>query len=246
MIPRIVSVEVLDGLLPDDPDALRARRDLHRVHRAMGTRTILLRALKDMVTNHPDRLPLRVLEIGAGDGSLMLGVAQALAPLSPWSNVLLTLFDRQALIDQTTIARYGAVGWTVTPAIGDVRDLAAGCCDQGGAAVAVSWDLIVANLFLHHFEGAQLDVILRFVSRTSLGFFACEPRRDWLALAGSHMIGAIGVNHVTREDAVLSVHAGFHGHELSARWPRNGAPWKVQEYAAGLFSHCFRAERGVY
>lgn len=243
MIPRSVSIEVLDGLLPDNPDAIRSRRDLHRVHRAMGTHTILLRALKDMTANHPDRMPLRVLEIGAGDGSLMLGVAQALAPLSPWSNVLLTLFDRQALIDQATIAHYRAVGWTVTPEIGDVLDLAAGCFDQGGTAVEVSWDLIVANLFLHHFEGAQLDLILRFVSRKSFGFFACEPRRDWLALAGSHMIGVIGANHVTREDAVLSVHAGFHGRELSALWPHDGAPWKIQEYAAGLFSHCFRAER---
>jgi hypothetical protein len=57
------------------------------------------------------------------------------------------------------------------------------------------------------------------------------------------MIGAIGANHVTRKDSVISVHAGFDGDELTALWPHQGGSWRVQEYSAGLFSHCFRAER---
>jgi hypothetical protein len=105
------------------------------------------------------------------------------------------------------------------------------------------WDLIVANLFLHHFESAQLTLILQAIAKSSRRFFACEPRRDWLALAGSHMVRAIGANHVTREDSVLSVHAGFNGDELTNLWPKHDGTWQVQEYSAGLFSHCFRAER---
>jgi hypothetical protein len=241
VISRTVSLEVLDGLAPNDPDAMRSRRDLQRVHWAMGTHTIVLRALKSMTARHPKGMPFRILEIGAGDGSLMLSVAQALAP--HWSNVMLTLFDRQALVGPTTIARYGALNWAVTQQVGDVLDLAAGRFAHMGAEMPAPWDLIVANLFLHHFEGAQLESVLRFIAHNSLAFFACEPRRDWLALAGSHMIGAIGVNHVTRQDSVLSVHAGFNGDELTALWPHSGERWSVQEYSAGLFSHCLRAER---
>ena len=74
-------------------------------------------------------------------------------------------------------------------------------------------------------------------------FFACEPRRSGLALAGSHLVGFIGANAVTREDAVLSVHAGFRDHEIAAQWPQAGGPWRWQERAAGLFSHCFSARR---
>ena len=76
-------------------------------------------------------------------------------------------------------------------------------------------------------------------------FFACEPRRARLALVGSHLIGVIGANSVTREDAVLSVHAGFQGKELSALWPGEPGQWDVKEYSAGLFSHCFCAERNA-
>jgi 2-polyprenyl-3-methyl-5-hydroxy-6-metoxy-1,4-benzoquinol methylase len=194
-----------------------------------------------MTARHPKALPLRILEIGAGDGTLMLSVAQALAPFR--SNVVLTLFDRQALVVPSTIARYAKVNWSATQEVGDVLDLAAGRFNKIGAAVEGHWDLIVANLFLHHFEGAQLESILRFIACRGLAFFACEPRRDWLALAGSRMIGVIGVNHVTRGDSVLSVHAGFRGDEITALWAQRGDSWNVEEYSAGLFSHCFRAER---
>ena len=44
---------------------------------------------------------------------------------------------------------------------------------------------------------------------------------------GSHLTGVIGANAVTREDAVLSVHAGFNGIELSALWPAFGERWRI-------------------
>jgi 2-polyprenyl-3-methyl-5-hydroxy-6-metoxy-1,4-benzoquinol methylase len=241
MMPRIVTAEMLDGMAPGDPAAMRSRKDLQRVHRAMGTRMILLRGLKAMTARHPKTMPLRILEIGAGDGSLMLGVARTRAPT--WSDVELTLMDRQPLLDAATVTSYREVGWTVIQKVGDVIDWAADIVKQLDEPALTRWDLIVANLFLHHFESAQLALILRAVAKSSRRFFACEPRRDWLALAGSHMVRAIGANHVTREDSVLSVHAGFIGDELTDLWPGQDGPWQVQEYSAGLFSHCFRAER---
>ena len=108
---------------------------------------------------------------------------------------------------------------------------------------AARWDLIVSTLFLHHFEGAAFERVLAAIERRADRFFACEPRRAPLALVGSHLVGALGANAVTREDAVLSVHAGFRDAELSTAWPGNAADWRLQEYPAGLFSHCLRAER---
>jgi hypothetical protein len=241
MMPRVVTAERLDGLAAADPDAMRSRRDLQRVHRAMGTRTIVLRGLKAMTARHSETQPLRILEIGAGDGSLMLGVAQALSP--NWSGVELTLLDRQALVDPNTITRFRGLGWAVTEKVGDVLDWAAESAHLPVGAAGAPWDLIVSNLFLHHFEGPQLASILKAIAQKSRRFFACEPRRDWLTLAASHMVGFIGVNHVTREDSVISVRAGFNGDELGTLWPQHGGPWQLQEYSDGLFSHCFRAER---
>ncbi len=241
-LPRIVRAETLDGLAEGDPVAMRSRRDLQRVHRFMGTRSIVLRALRGWPMLHDAAKPLRVLELGAGDGSLMLGVARVLAP--DWPRVELTLLDRQALITPTTIEQYAQVGWSATSRTVDVLDWAAEPAEPlpiGGQAE--HWDVIIANLFLHHFEGRQLATLLRAIAARCDHFFACEPRRARFALAGSHLIGAIGANAVTRQDAVLSVHAGFQGAELSSQWPAWDGSWKVQEHAAGLFSHCLLAER---
>ena len=238
---RVVAVEVLDGLPPHDPRAMRSRRDLRRVHWAMGTRSILLRELRAMKLARLELEPLRVLEIGAGDGSLMLGVAQALS--GAWPKVALTLLDRQALLTPATVAAYQEAGWTAVAEVGDVLDWAAPDTHVLSLSAPPRWDLVVTNLFLHHFEGESLTRLLQAIAEKSDRLLACEPRRDWLALAGSHLTGLIGANAVTREDAVLSVHAGFAGHELSALWPSHSAPWLIQERAAGLFSHCFCAER---
>ncbi len=234
MMLRIIGTEALDHLDADDPAAMRSRRDLGRIHRVMGTRSIVLRALRDSKLLRRDAGPLRMLELGAGDGSLMLRVARGLAPA--WPQVDLTLLDRQSLVERVTIERYAELGWTAVAEVTDVLDWAEACA-------ASRWDVIVANLFLHHFDALQLRVLLAAVAARGDRFFACEPRRDWLALAGSHLVGTIGANAVTREDAVLSVHAGFRGNELTAAWPVGGVEWQLHEYSAGLFSHCFGAER---
>ncbi len=239
-MPRTVVPETLDGLAADDPAAMRSRRDLRRVHRFMRTVAIVARAMRPDGASRRPR-PCRVLELGAGDGTLMLAVAQALGRLD--EPVELTLLDRLAIVDRTTIDRYARVGWRATVATADVLDWAAESTKQAAKTSAPPrWDLIVANLFLHHFEGAELARILDAIAARGNRLFACEPRRSRVALAAAHLTGAIGANAVTREDAVLSVHAGFRDLELTTQWPST-VGWELREYAAGLFSHCFDARR---
>ena len=247
MAQRVVATETLDGLDESDPAAQRSRRDLRRIHVAMGTRAIVRRALDGMIFVDGDATstsgrPLRILELGAGDGRLMLGVAGSLR--RRWPRVELVLLDRQSLIEPATVEAYAALGWRATSRIVDVlawADPAAN--DPAENATEARWDLIVATLFLHHFEGAAFERLLAAIEGRAERFFACEPRRAPLALVGSHLVGALGANAVTREDAVLSVHAGFRDDELSRLWPGPPGDWRLLEYTAGLFSHCLRAER---
>ncbi|MES2887801.1 MAG: hypothetical protein V4739_07280 [Pseudomonadota bacterium] len=237
---RIVEQERLDALPPGDPAAQRSRADLRRLHLAMGTRSILSRALRAVRSPPTGQGSLRVLELGAGDGSLMVGVARSLAPT--WPPVNLTLLDRQALVLPSTVAQYAASGWVVSTHTMDVFEWVHDVDESKRR-----WDLIVANLFLHHFEAAPLAELLDAIAARTDFFFACEPSRHRLALAGSHLVGLLGANAVTREDAVLSVRAGFRGDELSQLWPRppegSQNAWRLKERPAGLFNHCFQAER---
>jgi hypothetical protein len=237
MLPRRVQAERLDGLPANDPMAQRSRRDLRRVNRFMRTRGRLVRSLRQIVPAPAQ--PFRVLELGAGDGSLLLGVARELADV--WPQVELTLLDRLALVDDATIAEYARYGWAARSSVVDVLDWARMTIEPAMDA-PVRWHLVIANLFLHHFDGRELALVLHAIAASSDELIACEPRRGWRALAGSRLIGVLGVNSVTRTDAVLSVQAGFRGRELTALWPRESG-WCLREEASGAFGHCFHATR---
>jgi hypothetical protein len=233
-MPRRVDPEWLDVMPACDPRAIRSREDLRRVNRLLGSARILLAALDRLVDATQ---PLHLVELGAGDGSLMLQLA--LQRHTRWRNVKVTLLDRHPFASNGTLAALQTCGWQVEVVEADVfRWLA----QPVGAADAV----ILSNLFVHHFEGAELARLLTGIARQAKAFVCCEPRRSIVSLTGSYLLGAIGCNVVTRHDAVLSVHAGFRGDELSAHWPENagsGQAWQVAETAAGLFSHSFVAQR---
>jgi SAM-dependent methyltransferase len=228
---RCVEPEVLDGLEADDPRGQRARRDLQRVHRAMRSVSILRHAVAKLQLRAQ---PRRVLELGAGDGSLLLRFARALRPR--WSGVELTLIDRLDLVSQRTTEAYRALGWQVTVERADALAWAARQRDR-------RFDLCLANLFLHHFDAAPLATLLRGVAAAADAVVACEPRRSSAARVGSRLMIFLGANEVTREDAVKSVAAGFAGRELSAAWNAPEGEWLIDEFSALPFTHCFTAVR---
>ncbi len=229
-LPRRVEPELLDGLAADDPRAQRSRGDLRRIHRAMATLSILQRALQRGTAGFR---PRTLVELGAGDGSLMLRLAQRQA--GHWPNVEVTLLDRLNLIAPQTLGGLRDAGWAPRVVVEDVFDWLA-------APQVARWDVVLANLFMHHFSSGELARLLAAIAARSRVFLCCEPRRSALALAGSRLIGLLGAGPVARQDAVLSVHAGFRAQELSVLWPAS-QDWEMHEYAAGLFSHCFLAIR---
>lgn len=204
----------------------------------MGTRDIIMRGMQPALGRHSGYRPVRVLELGAGDGTLMLSVAQELS--GSWPAVQLALLDRLPLLDADTSNAFARLGWSVQTLTVDVLDWAAAPVPQH---LPPRWDLIVTNLFLHHFDDLRLPELLSAIAARCNWFVACEPRRSPISLIGSYLIGAVGASRVTREDAVLSVRAGFRDAQLSIVWPGDCDDWQLQEHAAGLFSHFFRAAR---
>ena len=230
---RIVEPEQLDTLPSCDARAVHARADLRRINGVMGHARILTNAFyQHLDFDTARRRSLRICELGAGDGTLLLKMAR------DWSALDVTaeaqIIDRHYLVEEETRHAFIALNWSLTPLAMEVQTW----LRQPGKRV----DVMFANLFLHHFPDVQLRELLSLAAgRTDL-FIACEPRRSAFALATSHLLGLIGCNAVTRHDAVASVRAGFAGQELSALWPAAGA-WQLSEDSAGLFSHCFIANR---
>ena len=229
-MPRRVESELLDALPPDDPRAVHSRNDLRRVNRLMGTQSVIARALDPLMRGTS---AARLIELGAGDGTLLLRLARSRA--KHWSKVRLGLLDMQPVVRADTLTGFRDLGWDAQIIGADVFEWLAQS-EPGDAPI------IVANLFVHHFDGEQLQALLNGIAGRARAFVCCEPRRSQFALAGSRLLGAIGANDVTRHDAVISVRAGFNGDDLTTLWPDRDA-WNLQESRAGPFCHRFVAVR---
>jgi hypothetical protein len=227
---RRVEPEWLDSMRPDDPRAIRSRRDLQRLNSWILQGGIMSKLLLSNCSNSP---PRSMLDLGAGDGTFMLQVAQRLAP--HWPNVTVILLDRQSIVSAETRRAFRTLGWRAEAVGADVFEYL-----ERAAVPAV--DAITANLFLHHFQHQQLERLLSLAMRRTRLLIACEPRRSKVALTGSRLLWAIGCNDVTCHDARVSVRAGFNGRELSTLWSEREG-WDLQEHRAKLFTHCLVARR---
>jgi hypothetical protein len=237
---RQVVPELLDELPPTDPRAIHSRGDLRRINRLMGNADIMARAITTgaLVARGAKTAPLapRFVELGGGDGTFLLALARRVAPMVGPAHV--TLVDQQSLITPATTQALAALSWNVDTVKADVFDwLSRRNGDGSGGA-----DLTIANLFLHHFDGARLERLLRGAAHQTRVFLACEPLRSGAALAAASMMRLIGCNKVTLHDGKISVRAGFRDSELSAAWP-DEAGWILHEHRAGRFTHAFMARR---
>lgn len=224
---RVIEPEWLDDMSPSDPRARHSRQDLRRINFIMGNAGILSTALR----RHASSPPQRLIELGAGDGTLMLRIARALA--SEWKGVHVVFVDQVQTVSARTKETFSRLGWTIDAVTADVFDYLAG---------DLAADVVLCNLFLHHFSPEPLRLLLqRCADRTGL-FIACEPSRSRLPLWSSHLLSLIGCNDVTRHDAVASVKAGFHRQDLTELWP-DSQRWTLLEHGAGAFSHLFVATR---
>jgi hypothetical protein len=233
-MPRRVEPELLDTLPADDPRAMRSRRDLRRVNRLMGTQAVIGDALDSIMQNNEQA---HLVELGSGDGTLLLRLARSRA--KRWPKVQLDLLDMQPVVRSETLTDFRSLGWDAQIIGADAFDWFA---QTGNGDAAMRAPIVVANLFVHHFDGGRLQALLNGIAACAQAFVCCEPRRSRLALSGSRLLGAIGCNDVTRHDAVISVRAGFKGRELSELWPDRDA-WTLLESRAGAFCHRFVAVR---
>ncbi len=181
---RTVVDEILDGLPPDDPDAIGSRRDLRRINFIMGNFRWMRRKLRNLAENQKKHL----VELGAGDGGFL---GEACLELERSTG--LDLAPRPDGLPEK-------VAWETGNAFEKLDEL------SGPGSV------LAANLFLHHFEDSELRELGVKMRRFPVLCFS-EPWRSRLALAEGYLLCPF-VNRVTRHDMVVSIRAGFKRGEM--------------------------------
>jgi hypothetical protein len=196
---RIVEPEVLDHLPEDHPDAIASRRDLRRINFVMGNERWILR----MARNFPQAAARGIVEIGAGEGFLATKLQRE------FPDAMVTACD----LARRPKGLDARIEWQQ----GDL--FAADPPPRGG--------ILVANLFLHHFEGGKLLQIGRLCSQFDV-LILCEPNRSVLPLWVGRLAGPF-INRVTRHDMPVSIRAGFCQGELAALLGLDLRAWRIAE-----------------
>lgn len=223
MRSRIVEPEILDGLPEGHPDVRRSRADLRRLNHLMGNYRWLRRNLSAWA-----RPGDHIVELGAGDGEFAMrhsGVRR----------------EAGAADGAKTIA-YTGIDHCSRPAAFPT----AWAWERADVLTYGQWErhsIVVVNLLLHQFDDAPLRALGAAIRPHARVILANETARGthrlWLARAAF----LLGLNRVTRHDAVASVRAGFKGRELADLLGLAETPWAVSIHTTPLGAHRLIAHR---
>jgi 2-polyprenyl-3-methyl-5-hydroxy-6-metoxy-1,4-benzoquinol methylase len=150
-----VDPEILDGLAPDDPEAVKSRRDLLRINRLMGNSVWMSQALEWAGENTGGP----IWELGAGDGVMLDPLVDA-----GWEVTGVDLAERPGDLPE-------GIGWRQ----GDVFEV------LGDGVEGV----VAANLFLHHLSDEELEKLGGLVSKCQVLCFSEPWRSRWALLEGA-------------------------------------------------------------
>lgn len=103
------------------------------------------------------------------------------------------------------------------------------------------WDrypLIVANLFLHHFDDDQLGKLGHIWNHSARTIVVCEPWRVSIFKSGFALLcAAIRAHAVSRHDGRVSIEAGFRETELPdlLRLDPQKWSWRINQHPLGTY-----------
>jgi O-methyltransferase domain len=172
---------------------------LRRINFLMGNERWVCRAVR----RYAGFAQQGICEIGAGDGQLCGRLARQ------FPNAAVSAYDlapRPSDLDPRVSWKQG---------------------DIFAAAVPETSGILVANLFLHHFEGAALLALGEWFRNFEILIF-CEPDRARLP----HFLGWLmhpWINRVTRHDMHVSITAGFGAAEIQQLLGLDPEHWRMQE-----------------
>lgn len=189
----------------DDPavdDALRERslRDVRRANTVLGGTWAVLSEVRRILKVMPQASP-SLLDVGTGLADIPAGVRR----MAQRRGVRVTTVG---VDEAASLARVSA-GLLDASVCGDARRL---------PFADASVDIVTCSQVLHHFEDAEIPLVLRELTRVARhAVVVSDLRRSWLAAAGFWLVTwPLGFHAVSRHDGFTSVLRGFTPAELDA------------------------------
>lgn len=178
--------------------------DLKRVNHILGGNRALQSGLSELLKDIRPTKPLRIIDVGCGDGESLRVCAKWLRD-SGRDFQLLGLDANPNILE---VARERSVAYTeITYAQTDVLS---------EEFYKHSGDIVIYSLFLHHFENEEIRRILRIgLENAKIGLVISDLERSYWAFMLFRIFGRLFVRTQTAyHDGLVSVCRGFKKNEL--------------------------------
>lgn len=205
---RAPSQEWLDDDLGTPEEIRQSFDDLWRINRWLGGVSGCLHLL-DRYFARSGSLHARILDVGAGDSRLAAHLQSELAARSNRSAQFVALDRRLSHLRNAN----GSSG-KLSQIVADVFQL---------PFAAESFDVVICNLFLHHFSGEEAVRLLRTLAGiASRAVLINDLERNPLSYIFIRLAWPFARSRITRHDAAASVRQAYTKAELAALAARAG------------------------
>ncbi len=209
--------ELLDQKSGSEREVEKSLRDIARINRYLGGANVIENALWPLLEG---RKHATILDIGTGSADIPRRLVQSAARRGIELTILAAdLLERHLRVAQRDCGAFPLI----FPLGADAFSLPVQ--DKGV-------DIVLASLFLHHFRGPQIELLLREFERVSrIGFVCNDTVRDAVPLAFFRLTAPIfAKSYLTRYDGAASIRRAYTALEMREIVASSGVLAHVNEH----------------
>lgn len=201
---RAQTTEIMDDFSLAGETLRDALDKIAAINRFLGGNQVTLQGVAQLLRNIPMEKEIAILDVGCGNGDML----RALANYGRKNNRRFRLIGVDANVFTVDYARKLSK---------DHPNIEFICMDVFSTDFAdLDYDIALATLTLHHFTEAEILSLLAVLKRKSnIGIVVNDLQRSALAYRLFQGLAFVcRLNHMSREDGLVSILRGFKKHEL--------------------------------
>lgn len=202
---RSQATEIMDDFEMEG-ETLRSSLDqIAFINQWLGGNRVTLGGLQTLLQGLPPSTPLRILDLGCGNGDLLRVVAK-------WGRKTGRQLELIGIDGNVFTVNYAQHLSKNFPEISYRAEMIPSpFLAEGG------YDVVLCTLFLHHFTTEDLQNLLLLISKQAkTGIVINDLHRSWLAYLLFNLITLFIPNKMVREDGLTSILRGFKKKDLLA------------------------------
>ena len=201
---RSSDLEIMDDFALKGQELEETLKDLDKVNKWLGGNKITLEGIEKLEKNSRSSRPLRIIDVGCGNGSLLKEVAD----FGRKRGIPMELVGIDANVHAIEIARKNARTY---------ENISFEALDVFSKEFeAKETHILLCTLTLHHFEDKEIILLLkRFVNMSTLGVVINDLQRSRVAYYLFELFCAAFIhNEIARKDGLVSIRKSFRKEDL--------------------------------